>query len=293
MPNIGDKVHVVVPSLSATTEQLTLLRSIAESAGATFVVVANSRDLAQRLDGTDTRYVTSRRNEGFAASIDLGARVESWDWLVVLNDDIQPDTARLTATLKSAFADFSDQYALVHLDGEKARAIPGIFATLANVSMTSAVLRRLLRSQRPADGPTYRSFSAVGIARGAWDALGGLDTRYPFTFEDADFARRAAPAGFAATALSEPAARHLHSVTTSRWIAEVLPVSSYSALEYLDAWYGRRSAMRIVLVLALVIRAPIALLRKRRRLHMRGIVRAIKAIATDTRPSLPEWAGTE
>lgn len=289
MTESSQGVHVVVPSLSAPTEQLALLQSIAASSGATFVVVANSEELMNRVESAGIPFITSRGNDGFSASVNSGARAHDWEWLVVLNDDIQPNASLLTEALRSRLGEFTGTTGVVHLDAEHERNIPGVLSTLGNVSMVTGMLYRIGWHPRPGKLGTYRSFSAVAVRRDVWDAVGGMREQYGFTFEDSDFARRARTAGFQNGALEAPAAVHHRSVTTSRWVAEVLPVSAFSALEYLSEWYGRRRLMRLLLLFALAVRLPLMMLRPRRSSHFRGIVRAVRAVARDQRPSLPSW----
>lgn len=282
-------VHIVIPSLSATTDKLSQFAEAASHAGASYVIVSNSATLTKTLASAGIRYVTTRNNAGFAASINLGAKQSDWDWLVILNDDIDFDPGNMARALRSLHA-ISGNPAIVQLDAAAERPIPGIRSTLGNVSLSSAMYRKLWKppSRARREGSTYRSFSAVAVRRECWEALGGLDERYAFTFEDSDFARRMP--GDALWVASDPAvAVHSHSVTTSRWIAEVLPVASFSALEYLGRWYGHRSAMRVALLFALVARVPLALLRPRRRQHLLGIARSLKHVAVDSRPALPMW----
>lgn len=288
--SISPRVHAVIPSISADTEDLSSIVAPLSRAGVTVTVVANSSSLTTKLNSTTIPFQTSQRNAGFAASINMGAMGRDWDWLLILNDDLIPDgdefAGRILRELEQAPA-----AAVIHLDGEPSRPIPGVFATLGNVSMTNQLLRKLgaERFEKQRKNGSYRSFSAVAINRFVWDEVGGLNERYGFTFEDADFARHAHSLGIETAALTRPAARHLHSISTGKRLSEVLPVSTFSALEYLDEWYGHRNLMRALVAVALLCRIPLALARPNRARHLKGIGASLKAVLFDHRPELPAW----
>lgn len=235
--------------------------------------------------------MTSGRNDGFAASVIMGAAGE-WDWLVILNDDLVFDPSDLAACLSVEQLGAFDLATIVHFDNEPARQIPTWLDVFLNVSLVSNVARKVLppgRNPHPDASNSYRSFSAVAIGRDAWDRVGGLDARYPFTYEDADFVRRATALGAQVTVMRTSIV-HLHSQTGGRFITTVLPVATWSALEYVTKWFGRRTLHRWLLVVALGVRAPIALVTMPRpRTQMRAVAYAARALMVDERPSLPEW----
>jgi len=284
-------VRVVIPSLLAEPSRLAAMCEAATRAGASPVIIANSAHLYRRLAAAGVPHLTSRRNAGFAASIVLGAEGD-WDWLVILNDDLVFDPDDLTACLSAKHLDGFDPATIVHFDNEHPRRIPNRVGVLLNVSLLSNIARKVLsrwHERRPDGDNSYRSFSAVAIGRRVWDMAGGLDTRYPFTYEDADFVRRARGHGVQVTAI-QTSIVHLHSQTGGRFITTVLPVATWSALEYLTKWFGNRALNRWLLMLALGVRAPIAALTTSQpRCHMRAIANAVRALMIDERPSLPEW----
>jgi GT2 family glycosyltransferase len=263
----------------------------ATRSGASPVIIANSAHLYRQLASSAIPHITSRRNDGFAASVVLGAEGD-WDWLVILNDDVVFDPDDLTSCLSAKHLDAFDPATIVHFDNEPARHIPTRLGVLLSVSLLSNVARKALsrwRATRPDGKNSYRSFSAVAIGRHAWDSVGGLDTRYPFTYEDADFVRRAKALGVQVRGIRTSVV-HLHSQTGGQFITAVLPVATWSALEYLTKWFGKRTLHRWLLVLALGVRAPIAALTMSRpRRQMRAIANAVRALLIDERPSLPEW----
>jgi GT2 family glycosyltransferase len=284
------KVRVVIPSLLGDPSRLASMCDAATRAGASPLVIANSARLYRQLSRSRVPHITSRRNDGFAASVALGAEGD-WDWLVILNDDLEFDPDDLTSCLSAKSLDKLDPATIVHFDNEPARRIPTRLGVLLNISLLSNVARKAFpsRCSASATNNSYRSFSAVAIGRTAWDRADGLDTRYPFTYEDADFVRRATACGVRVTGIRTSIV-HLHSQTGGKFITTVLPVATWSALEYLTKWFGNRTLHRWLLVLALGVRAPIAALTTSRpHVQMRAIANAAIALVTDARPSLPEW----
>ena len=286
------RVRVVIPSLLGDVSRLTSMCESAIRAGASPMIIANSALLHGQLAATAVPHMTSGRNDGFAASVIMGAAGE-WDWLVILNDDLIFDPNDLAACLSVEQLGAFDLATIVHFDNEPARHIPTRFGVFLNVSLISNVTRKVFlrgRESRPDANNSYRSFSAVAIGRAAWDRVGGLDTRYPFTYEDADFVRRATALGVQVRAMRTSIV-HLHSQTSGQFITAVLPVATWSALEYLTRWFGRRTLQRGLLLVALCVRAPIAVATNSQpRNQIRAVANAAKALVNDEQPSLPEWA---
>ena len=286
------RVRVVIPSLIGDPEQLAGLCRSALQAGASPVVVANSKGLCQKLSSTSVPHLTSGVNEGFTGSIYLGAQ-GAWDWLVILNDDLGFEPLDLASCLSAETLGAFDLLTIVQLDNEPARKIPTRIGVVLSVSLLSNIGRRLTPKScgtRHLDDPnSYRPFSAVAIGRDAWDRVGGLDTRYPFAYEDADFVRRSRELGVK-MAVVQSRIVHLHSQTGRRFVGAVLPVATWSALEYLTKWYGKRTLNRWLLLIALTVRAPIALATLPwPRKQIQAVLEAAKALAINEKPTLPEW----
>lgn len=282
-------VRVVIPSLLGDTSRLASMCDAASRAGASPVIIANSAYLYGQLADSAIPFITSRRNDGFAASVVMGAEGD-WDWLVILNDDLEFDQDDLSSCLSASCLDAFDPATIVHFGNEAARHIPSRLGVLFNVSLLSNVVRKALSRWARSDGRnSYKSFSAVAIGRQAWDRVDGIDTRYPFTYEDADFVRRARERGVRVTDIRTSIV-HLHSQTGLQFATAVLPVATWSALEYLTKWFGRRTLHRWLLVLALGVRVPIAAVTaSERRKQIRAVANSARALITDTQPSLPKW----
>ena len=285
------KVRVVIPSLHGDISHLALMCESAVSAGASPVVIANSEDLYKKLASTTIPNITSRRNDGYAASVVLGAQGDDWDWLVILNDDLEFDSDSMVASLSAESLNAFGLNMIVHLDDEIPRRIPTTrLGVMLRVSLLYNVGRKVFpRNWRRSSENHYRSFSAVAIGREAWDRVGGLDVRYSFTYEDADFVRRAKAAGVAEAA-KHTGIVHNHSQTTSHFVTAVIPVATWSAFEYLNKWCGKSVLNRILIILALLVRAPVAaLVLPDPRVQLIAVRESLRALVVNKTPSLPKW----
>lgn len=284
------RVRVVIPSLVGDVPRLVSMCDTATQAGASPLVIANGARLHRDLVAAAVPHITSRRNDGFAASVVLGAEGD-WDWLVILNDDLAFEPSDLAPCL-SEHLDTFDLASIVHFDDGTARHIPTRLGVLLSVSLLSNIGRMAFprwHAARLEGRDTFRAFAAVAIGRHAWDRIGGLDVRYPFSYEDADFVRRARALGIQVSDMRSSVV-HLHSQTSGQFATVVLPVATWSALEYLTKWFGKRTLHRWLLVVALGVRAPIAVvIMPRRQIQLRAVANAVRALLVDERPSLPEW----
>ncbi len=289
---MAPRVVVLVPSISA--ERLGRARgwlTAMRTAGFDTRVVANSASAAEAarrlsLDATDTG-----ANPGFARSIITAlAGAEPWEWLLLMNDDVDVGHGAVEA-IRLALDEAGRQGSgVVFFGTEPDRPLPraaGVFATL---SLLDAVRGRFPQ-RRPRDATaTYRSFSAVAISSSAWHLVGGLDRRYVFCFEDADFIRRYRHLGGGEPLRVDAGIRHHKSASTGQHIAGVLPAIAYSAHTYLRASGVGAARASTVVVLALVARivlTPFAAARVGP--HLRGVLRGIRCVLQGREPSLPAY----
>ena len=122
----------------------------ATRAGASPVVIANGLRLYRQLVATAIPHITSGLNDGFAASVILGAEGGDWDWLVILNDDLVFDPDDLASCLSTERLGAFDLATIVHFDDGSARHIPTPLGVLFNVSLLSNVARKTVGSWRAA-----------------------------------------------------------------------------------------------------------------------------------------------
>ncbi|MDF1706231.1 MAG: hypothetical protein P1U38_15795 [Aeromicrobium sp.] len=284
------RIRAVIPSIAENCIDLEIQRGALIDSGVEVVVVANGRRLRESAAARNLPVVSSGKNGGFSASIALGAeQVGHWDWLLIVNDDVTIDLERFRQNLQR-FVNEDQAAGIVYLNDEAPRPFPTRGAVFNSLSLLGAILTRIRTPSSAPDSRTYRSFSTVAISRSAWEAVGGLDPSMPFTFEDADFVRRATDLGVDSFAVTGSGADHLHSVSTGRHIASVLPVSTHSAIVYLDKWYtGLGLSNRALVAIALLIRIPLSPWTKAPKLpHLVGIARALRVVF-GVRPKLPPF----
>lgn len=283
-------IRALIPSYRPDTAQLSGLMAAFEAAGAEPVVLANGAVALEVADEAGLPRLAPGRNAGFGPSIRWAVdRLEPWDWLVLANDDLRVERDGLAAAL-AALGDGATPE-VVHLDADVERPLPGPVGVFANVSLLARVLERA----RPRAGATedtgYRSFSCVAISRAAWLVTGGLDPALPFTYEDADFVRRLRAAGGRTRIAVDAGVHHERSTTSSRAVADVLPIATWSSLLYLRKWWRPRGgAAPLLVAAALVLRiALLPLGRADRRAHLTGVLRALRAVLSGRAPSMPPY----
>jgi len=247
--------------------------------------------LHRQLEELGVPHVTPENNPGFAASVHFGASQEEWDWLYLVNDDvvILEDIASVVAEIDGR--DPSERH-LFFLDSEDRRPLPTPFRVFMSVALLDPVRARLRGSRpaAPAGEHWYKSFSAVAISHGLWDALGGLDRRFPYTYEDVDFTQRARAAGAEIHEVVQEVVRHEGSGTSRRFVGRVLPVSVYSAREYLETLGHARWVATGTIVAALLVRtftAPLADADLKD--HWKGIAISLAGLAGHSVPRLPPY----
>jgi GT2 family glycosyltransferase len=192
---------------------------------------ASSDDTVERIRGrAGVRLIANPDNRGFAAAVNQGAREAGQaEFRLLLNPD-----ACLASPLDNLI-EATRRYGLAagKLVGEDGRAQTGF--TLRRFPTPAALVFELLglnrmwpgnpvnRRYRYLDrdldqpGPVEQPAGAFLMARrDVWERLGGLDERFhPVWFEDVDFCRRAANAGYRIEYVPSVTARHAggHSVS--------------------------------------------------------------------------------
>lgn len=285
------RVIAAIPSISsAGADSLTSLCADLSSAGVEPYVVANGRALGEELNRKGLPHISLGYNAGFGAAVShVASVVPSWEWLVIANDDIEIAPRQFAAALETGVLRAPAEVGMVYLIDQPERGIPGLFDIFLQVSMLSRV--PMLRRGKPrAEG--YGSFSCVAIRRETWIRLGGFDEAMRFTYEDADFARRAMDAGYHASWMRDAGTRHAHSKASAEHVADVLPVATASALAYADKWVRHRISNRILLFAALQIRMVLAPWSKAPLgAHWRGAVRSMSVVLRGARSELPAFEG--
>lgn len=256
------------------------------------LVVANSAATSIALRRARIHHLDAGMNLGFGAAVNqAAASVDGWDWLLIVNDDmtIPWEAAR---TIASVLAEVKAE-GVVYFDPRPPKLIPTTVSAFLDLSLLNGVLLKARARRHSLDistPSTYKSFSIVAISRAAWDALGGLDEALLFTYEDADFVRRAQDRDIPFTVSPAEQLHHEHSATGKLYIDEVLPVSAWSAYKYLEKWGSAPTVARLVCIAALILRIPLTLaIDTPVRLHLRGVARAIRTLATNRLPQMPAY----
>jgi hypothetical protein len=146
------------------------------------------------------QFIRSEKNLGFARAVNLAAKNSAGEFLLLLNSDarLEADSLALALPWLRAHNDCAVAGAqLLNADGSRQNSIAN-FPTLATELLNKSLLRRLRPKKFPGK---ERIFSApievetvVGafmlVRKSVWDALGGLDERFFFFFEETDFCRQ-------------------------------------------------------------------------------------------------------
>lgn len=162
--------------------------------------------------------IRSENNLGFARGCNLAAKSAQGEFLLLLNSDarLEPDALPRAVEYMRAHADCAVAGAqLLNPDGSRQNSIAN-FPTLATELLNKSLLRRLFPRRFPGKEQLMSEPTAVEtvvgafmlIRKSAWDALGGLDERFFFFFEETDFCLQVRRRGW--TVFHLPAVRVWH-----------------------------------------------------------------------------------
>lgn len=138
------------------------------------------------------RFIQSPENLGFAAAVNQGARLGTSPWILLMNPDVTVESAVLEAIPR-----------VIQVPPEVAM-IGGINEDPAG-PRTHGVFPELVRDEPRVD---WIAGSFALVRRAAFERLGGFDESYFMYFEDVDFGRRLARAGYTVTI--DPRLVHRH-----------------------------------------------------------------------------------
>lgn len=202
----------VIPSLSGGSALVRLVRSLTSTRPDLEVIVADNglpEDTRSLLSETAARVVTMETNLGFGAAVNRAAVMARSEVLVVLNDDIEPQSGFLDALVEP-------------IAGGAAMAAGVLLQELApdRIETAGVELDRTLaaadylhdqpvsRLERPVPAPFGPSGGAAAYRLSAFLEVGGFDESFFAYCEDVDLAIRLRAIG-GACALA-PRARALH-----------------------------------------------------------------------------------
>ncbi len=209
---------VVIVNYQSYDELHGCLASIERGCGGASVVVIDHSSNAEAADVLSERFpdVQLRRvasNDGFAAGVNNGARATSSPFILLLNPDcvVEPEAC-------CRLADWLEGHPDVAVAGPRIRnadgtvqpsarrfpdfttAIAGRSSWLTRVLPGNPISRRNLPARDLADATPrevdWVSGACMCVRRDAFEAVGGLDEGFFLYWEDADFCRRLAHAGW-------------------------------------------------------------------------------------------------
>jgi len=233
---------------------------------------ASSDDSLRALPaGLPLTLMRNDRNRGFAAACNQGAAGSGTPWLLFLN----PDTRALPGWLSRPLAaldrpDLADVGILgVRLLDEEGRVArrcarqPSPGRLLGAMLGLDRLLPGLVRPHFMTEwdhGDSRDVDQVMGayflVRRSAFEQLGGFDERYFLYYEDADFARRAAAAGWRSHYLAEAAIHHRGGGVTDQVKGRRLHQLLRSRNLFVAKWFGRGPALGLLLAALLVEPLP-------------------------------------
>jgi hypothetical protein len=206
--------------------------------------------------------IHSETNLGFARGCNLAAKPAQGEFLLLLNSDarLEPNALAQAVAWMRANPDCAVAGAqLLNQDGLRQNSIAN-FPTLATELLNKSLLRRLLPRRFPGKEQFFNApievETVVGafmlIRKSAWDALGGLDERYFFFFEETDFCLQVRRRGWQVFHLPAVHVRHDQGQTAKQ-------VSTGARIEYWRSRYAyfaknHRLLTRIILAIGLLLR---------------------------------------
>jgi GT2 family glycosyltransferase len=208
------------------------------------------------------KFIRSEKNLGFARACNLAAKSARGEFLLLLNSDARPppDALEKCAVWMRANPDCAVAGAqLLNPDGSRQNSIAN-FPTLATELLNKSLLRRLWPEKFPGKERIFTAPVDVETIVGAfvfvrkkiWDALGGLDERFFFFFEETDFCLRARQKNFRVVHLPEVRVTHGQGQTAKQ-------ISVAARIEYWRSRYiyfakNHCAVTRLVLTVGLMVR---------------------------------------
>jgi GT2 family glycosyltransferase len=281
----GGRVAVVIVNYKSYPDLQRCLAALTGEGAAVVVVDHATTPAAADAIASDFPWVRLVRvpgNDGFAGGVNRGARETASDYLLLLNPDSLPEPG-LCATL----ADWLDRNPevgavgprITNADGSvqaSARRFPDFTTAIAGrSSWLTRVLPRNPLSRHNLPGINARSGEAMAVdwvsgacmmvRRSAFDQIGGMDEGFFLYWEDADFCRRLAGAGWRTRYW--PAVSVLHtSSASSRHAVEASLVAFHQSAYRLFRKHARGPSRLLVPFVRAALGLRLAL--------MRGVARA-------------------
>jgi GT2 family glycosyltransferase len=229
-------VSIIIVTRNTRALAIAAVRSVFESqdglAKEIIVVDNGSTDDTQSAltaEFPSVKYVRSETNLGFARANNLGAKVATGEFLLLLNSDarLKPESLRLAVDWmrqnpKAGVAGAQ----LLNPDGSRQNSIAN-FPSLATELLNKSLLRRIFPRRFP--GKEHKFLqpveveSVIGafmlIRRELWQKIGGLDERYFFFLEETDFCAQARKLGSTVFHLPQVQVWHEQGKSAGQWPA--------------------------------------------------------------------------
>jgi GT2 family glycosyltransferase len=208
------------------------------------------------------QFIRSETNLGFARACNLAAKRARGEFLLLLNSDahLEPDALTQAVAWMRSHPDCAVAGAqLLNADSSRQNSIANA-PTLATELLNKSLLRRLCPEKFPGKEREFREPVEVETVVGAfmlvrksvWDALGGLDERYFFFFEETDFCLQARRRGWRVFHLPDVRVRHGRGQTARR--ASVEARIEYWRSRYAYFAKNHRPLTRLILAAGLWLR---------------------------------------
>lgn len=215
----------------------------------------------------EARLIANPVNELYARGVNQCADAATGDLLLLLNPDaaVGPRTLdTLAAFLESRPDAAAVAPKLVHENNETQASVRGFPSPLALFGAFSGLARLLPRSRWAAWRLPAFDYNAPGeapqpmascflVRRAVWDAIGGMDERFPLYFNDADFCLRAYHAGYRIYYTPDAVAAHGYGGTTKTVRKSAVWESRRAMLRFLSKHYAQTTPTFLLWLLTLLI----------------------------------------
>jgi GT2 family glycosyltransferase len=246
-------VSVIIPTWNQSRLVASVLDNLRRQtiAPAEVLIVDNGStdDTMSVAERKGARVVALSQNRGFAGAVNAGIMESRFDWLLLLNNDVDLNPDWLETAINTAREESAHFVVGKLLQARSPERLDGTWDLVSRAGCAwrcgwNAPDGDLWNKRRPVH---FGSFTALLIQRSVFNTIGLLDTRYDSYYEDVDFGIRCALAGF--SGVYEPGAvgRHLGSGTLGTGARSTYLVSRNQVLLAAKFGLARLSLWRVLL----------------------------------------------
>ena len=251
----GPLVSVIIPNKDGETHLRGVLRSLAEQTYKEFEVIVvdgGSIDASTDVAGAaGARVVAVPTGTGFSAACNAGAAQATGTFLLILNNDtlLEPDfVAQLVRAAEAGGEDVAAVAPMVRRGD-----MPVVIESLGNVLGTRGFgagrFAGIVDLGQFPDGEELFSapFTATLLRRSVWDAIGAMDERFDFYYEDIEWCIRARLAGYRVLSAPHAIVYHEGSATLGEELSpEKLRMVTANRLLWAAGALRKKTAARFV-----------------------------------------------